>query len=95
MKRCFELPEDFNVYGAQELLESLKLWLKHGDLGPGEEIEIDASKVMEVDGTGLQILAALSRSGYRWSLVKASAKFVNACLVTGHKEWIPATEITA
>jgi hypothetical protein len=95
VKRYFELPEEFNVYGAQELLESLKLWLIHCELGLDDEIEIDAGKVMELDGTGLQILAALSRSGYRWSLVKASAKFVNACVLTGHQEWIPATEMTA
>jgi len=95
MNKRFELPEEFNVYGAQNAIESLKLWLGQGEAGPGDHIEIDAGKVMEIDGTGIQILAALSQSGYRWKLVEASAKFINACLVTGHQDWISTSEVSA
>lgn len=92
MQKRFELPEEFNVYGSHSVLEALKLWLTHCEIALDDEIEIDASKVMEIDGTGIQILAALSRSGYRWKLVEASAKFISACFVTGHQDWLAVGE---
>lgn len=91
----FELPEEFNVYGAQDTLQAIRTWLTLAEVMPGDAIEIDAGRVMEIDGTGIQILAALTHSGYRWKLVEASAKFVSACLLTGHKHWLAQTEVSA
>lgn len=92
MNKRFELPEEFNVYGSHSIVEALKLWLKEYEVGVGEEFEIDAGKVMEIDGTGIQILAALTHSGYRWTLVEASARFIGACLTTGHQGWLSNVE---
>ena len=93
MQKRFELPEEFNVYGSHSVLEALKLWLTHCEITPDDAIEIDASKVMEIDGTGIQILASLSRSGYQWKLIEASSKFIDACLITGHQDWLASGEM--
>ena len=90
MNHCFELPEDFNVYHAEETLESLRLWLAQAQ--PEEEalIDISAARVAEIDGTGLQLLASLRNSGYRLRIVDASHKFAEACTVTGNSAWLEA-----
>lgn len=88
MNHCFELPEDFNVYHMQETLESLTLWLRHSQVQGGALIDISAAQVAEIDGTGLQLLAALRNSGYRLRITAASAKFAEACEITGNSAWL-------
>ena len=88
MNECFELPEDFNVYHAEDTLESLKSWLRVHQLEPGAQIDISAQRVAEMDGTGMQLLAALRRSGYRLRIVEASRKFAEACETTGNSAWL-------
>ena len=90
MNRCFELPEDFNVYHMQETLEALKLWLHQGKVADGALIDISAARVAEIDGTGMQLLAALQNSGYRMRIVEASRKFTEACDITGNSAWLAA-----
>lgn len=88
MNHCFELPEEFNVYHAQETLESLRLWLAHAQVEQAALIDISAARVVEMDGTGLQLLASLHNSGYRLRIVDASSKFAEACSITGNSAWL-------
>jgi len=88
MQAPFDLPEDFNVYHAEDTLEALKAWLRDSGLAPGALLPISAAKVMEMDGTGMQLLASLCNSGYRLRIVDASRKFVEALETTGHMHWL-------
>ena len=88
MHAPFELPEDFNVYHAEDTLEALKAWLAHTAASHGALLQLSAARVMEMDGTGMQLLASLCNSGYRLHLVDASPKFVEALQTTGHMHWL-------
>ena len=87
----FELPEEFNVNNAYDTLEKLRLWLAGATLDPDAVLEISAQAVMEIDGTGMQLLAALSQSGYRWKICQPSTKFESACHTLGLDGWLTRT----
>lgn len=84
----FELPEEFNVNNAQDTLQALRLWLAENPVPAHQTIEISAQAVMEIDGAGLQLLSALSRSGFRWKIVDASSKFESVCRSIGCENWL-------
>lgn len=88
MHTLFELPEDFNVYNAQDTLESLRMWLADSAPAEGCVLQLSAERVMEMDGSGLQLLASLRNSGYRLHIVNASSKFMDALATTGHPNWL-------
>lgn len=88
MNHCFELPEEFTVYHAQDTLESLRTWLRHNPVEDGAQIDISAARVAEMDGTGMQLLAALRKSGYRLRILAPSTRFAEACGITGNKAWL-------
>ena len=90
MNHCFELPEDFNVYHMEETLDALKRWLQQSKLESGALIDISAARVAEIDGTGMQLLAALQNSGYRLRVVESSRKFTEACEITNNAAWLVA-----
>ena len=87
----FELPEEFNVYSSHDTLEALKLLLSDPLIDKSEFIEISAHKVAEIDGTGMQLLAALSKAGYKWRIGDASEKFQNTCRSLGFGSWLTPT----
>ena len=88
MKKRFDLPEYFTVYTAEETLASLKAWLLENPITSEDVVELSAAKVAEIDGTAMQLLAALTQSGCTWCVVDASPKFEKACQVTGNTAWL-------
>lgn len=88
MQAPFELPEDFNVYHAEDTLQALKAWLADSAPTHGALLQLSAARVMEMDGTGMQLLASLCNSGYKLHLVDTSPKFVEALQTTGHMHWL-------
>lgn len=96
MNDCFQLPSEFNIYTAVETRDALAAWLAaKPSKGIHGELRLSAKDVSEVDGAGLQILAALSNSGESWSLVDASSPFVEACQAIGLSNWVHSLESDA
>ena len=93
MNPTFDLPEEFNVYHAQQTLESLRLWLAEHQFPQAAVLDISAARVTDMDGTGLQLLGALRNAGYRLRLLAPSQKFAHACMVTGNQAWLEAEAV--
>ena len=91
----FELPEEFNVCTAQDTLEGLRLWLAHTVQDRTQTIEISAQNVAEIDNTGMQLIAALTRSGLTWRISDSSLKFTEACETLGLQHWISHLDASA
>ena len=53
-----------------------------------ERLLISAANVAEVDGAGLQLLAALSNMDQSWQLVEPSKVFADACRLLGLNQWL-------
>lgn len=88
MSNCFELPEECNVYHAEETQTALREWVARQEPAAQTVLEISAAKVAEIDGTALQLLASLTRSGLKWKLSGASNAFVHACDRMGLSAWV-------
>ena len=83
----FELPAELNIYGVLEARDALLAWVTQ-HAAKRDYLEISARDVAEVDGAGLQLLAALSNMEQSWRLVDASQVFIDACKTMGFSEWI-------
>jgi anti-anti-sigma regulatory factor len=84
----FELPAEINIYSAVEIRDTLLAWVTEQVAAGNDRLEISASNVAEVDGAGLQLLAALSNMDQAWHLVASSQVFTDACHALGLKQWI-------
>jgi ABC-type transporter Mla MlaB component len=88
MSEPFELPTELNIYSALETRDALLAWVTE-QMGKGQDgLEISARNVEEVDGSGLQLLAALSNMEHAWRLVDASDAFTEACRTLGVAQWL-------
>ncbi len=73
MNDCFQLPSELNIYTAVETRDALTAWLAARQTrGVHDELQLSAKDVNEVDGAGLQVVAALSHASEGWRLVDAS-----------------------
>ena len=88
MSEPFELPTELNIYSALESRDALLAWVTEQTSKSGEALEISAAAVAEVDGSGLQLLAALSNMEHSWHLVESSAVFSEACRTLGFAHWL-------
>ncbi len=88
MHKQFELPSELNIYSATEVRDALLAWVAEQETTEQKYLEISARDVSEVDGCGLQLLAALSNMPQRWYLVEASDAFANACRTMGFDRWL-------
>lgn len=98
MGNRFELPSELNIYSAQATRDALLAWVAQQAASSGGALEISARTVDEVDGAGLQLLAALSQTSPNWHLVEASPVFAEACRTLGLGHWLdprPVTSCTA
>jgi ABC-type transporter Mla MlaB component len=84
----FELPTELNIYSALETRDALLAWVAEQATKGKDFLEVSARDVAEVDGSGLQLLAALSNGEQPWHLVEASEKFVDACRTLGLTKWL-------
>lgn len=88
MGRRFELTPEWNIYGALESRDALLAWASEQTAKGHDQLEISALHVSEVDGAGLQLLAALGNQDISWRLVEASETFIEACKTLGFNAWL-------
>jgi len=88
MSERFELPAELTIYNALETRDALLAWIKEQTVHTRDYLQVSARDVAEVDGAGLQLLAALSNTEQAWQLVDASAAFIDACRTMGFAEWL-------
>lgn len=84
----FELPVELNIYSAVESRDALLTWVTEQTTEGKSQFEVSAAQVAEVDGSGLQLLAALTNMGLSWKLVDASVAFSDACKTMGLSQWV-------
>jgi hypothetical protein len=95
MGERFELPAELNIYSALETRDALLAWVAEQAAKGRDFLEVSARDVAEVDGSGLQLLAALSNGDTPWRLVEASTPFVDACRTIGMVDWLDSRYLTA
>lgn len=88
MSEPFELPAELNIYSALDTRDALLAWVAEQSSKNPEHLDISAKNVEEVDGSGLQLLAALSNMEQNWHLVDTSDAFSDACRTLGFSNWI-------
>ena len=88
MSERFELPAELNIYGVLDIRDKLLAWVTEHAAKGHEVLEISARDVEEVDGAGLQLLAAISNMDQPWRLVEASERFMDACRAMGLNQWL-------
>ena len=88
MSERFELPSELNIYSALEARDALLAWATEQTAKNKDYLEVSARNVTEVDGSGLQLLAALSNMEHTWHLVEASPAFESACQTIGFTQWL-------
>ena len=93
MGERFELPAELNIYSALETRDALLAWLAEQSSKGRDFLEVSAREVAEVDGSGLQLLAALSNGDTPWRLVEASTAFADACRTIGLSDWLDARHL--
>ena len=87
MAERFELPAELNIYSALETRDALLAWVAEQTAEGRDLLEVSARDVAEVDGSGLQLLAALANGDLPWHLVEASVPFMAACRTLGLGKW--------
>jgi ABC-type transporter Mla MlaB component len=93
MSDRYELPPSLNIYGVLESRDALLAWANEQSAKNRTKLEISAREVAEVDGSGLQLLAALSNMGKSWTLVEHSQVFADACAVLGLSQWLEGSKL--
>jgi len=89
----FELPAELNIYSALETRDTLLAWVAEQTSKGRDLLEVSARDVAEVDGSGLQLLAALANGDTPWRLVEPSNAFVDACRTMGLKHWLDGSHV--
>ncbi len=93
MGERFELPAELNIYSALETRDALLAWVAEQAVKGRDHLEVSARDVAEVDGSGLQLLAALANGETPWHLVEASPAFVDACRIIGLTQWLDSRSL--
>ena len=91
MSERFELPAELTIYGAMETRDALLAWVKAQAPQASTVLNLSARRVESVDGSGLQLLAALSSMGISWHLVETSQVFADGCKTLGLADWLSGT----
>lgn len=89
MNTPFELPAELTIYGVLNTRDALLNWVTAQTAHGKNHLEVSAQQVSEVDGAGLQLIAALSNMDLNWHMVNASQPFVEACTALGLTAWLP------
>ena len=92
MGKRFELTPEWNIYGALESRDALLAWASEQSAKGNDMLEVSAAKVSEIDGSGLQLLAALTNQESSWKLVDASDAIVEACKSLGFNDWVESLD---
>jgi ABC-type transporter Mla MlaB component len=92
MGERFELPAELNIYSALETRDALLAWVTEQSAKGRDYLEVSAREVAELDGSGLQLLAALSNSEHAWRVVEPSQVFIDACRAIGLTQWLDSRD---
>ena len=79
----FELPSEVTIYNATETRDALLAWAAEQPAKGSVQLQVCARNVIEIDGSGLQLMASLSNMDRNWALVDTSDAFVQACRTMG------------
>lgn len=93
MSNAYELPTELTIYSAIDSRDALLAWVNEQTSKGNSLLEVSAGHVEEVDGSGLQLLAALSNMGLSWKLVDASNSFSEACKTLGLTHWVDGVPV--
>jgi ABC-type transporter Mla MlaB component len=88
MSTPFELPEEMTIYSAVETRDALLAWVTEENAKSSKLLQLSAAKISEIDGSGLQLLAALANMDQPWQLVRPSTAFTEACKALGLSAWL-------
>lgn len=88
MTARYQLPGELTIYSAMETRDSLLAWIAAQSAKSGHTLEVSAADVQEIDGAGLQLLAALSHADLPWRLLDPSDALVGACSSLGLTDWL-------
>ncbi len=88
MRAPFDLPADLRIYSAIDTRDALLAWVAEEASAGHDYLQISARDVEEVDGSGLQLLAALSNMETPWHLVETSEAFEQALRLMGFAHWL-------
>ena len=88
MSYRFELPAELTIYSVMETRDALLAWVERARAQTNAPLEISARDVQAIDGSGLQLLAALGNMEVTWWLVQSSQVFSEACRTMGLAEWL-------
>jgi ABC-type transporter Mla MlaB component len=88
MSTPFELPEEMTIYSAVETRDALLAWVTEQSAKSSKMLQVSAAKVNEIDGSGLQLLAAMANMDQSWQLVQPSTAFTDACNTLGLSAWL-------
>ena len=88
MSKPFELPPEMTIYSAVETRDALLAWVTEEVAKSSKLLQVSAAQVSEIDGSGLQLLAALSNMEHSWHLVQSSEAFTEACRTMGFGHWL-------
>jgi anti-anti-sigma regulatory factor len=88
MSTPFELPEEMTIYSAVETRDKLLAWVTEQTAKSTKMLEISAAKVEQIDGAGLQLLAALANMDQPWRVSQPSEAFSQACKTLGLNQWL-------
>ena len=76
MSDCLQLPAELTIYSVAEIRETMLAWLARQESSAPDAVEIDAGKVDDVDGAGLQLvgslLQTLAHQGRSWRFTECS-----------------------
>lgn len=95
MTAAFQLPAELTIYSVGTTRDALLNWLTQQDPKQGDQVDIDAALVDDIDGAGIQLLGALTLSlterGVLWQVKDASAPLLEICGVLGSQTWLDRT----
>ncbi len=95
MNERFELPAELTIYTSGETRDALLAWAKEHSAKAVSPLKISAREVGAVDGSGLQLLAALGNMELSWQLVETSQTFSDACRLMGLLDWLDSPYLAA
>lgn len=95
MSTPFELPAEMTIYSAVEIRDALLTWVTEQSAKSVKVLELSAAKVEEIDGSGLQLVAALSNTDQPWQLKNPSPVFVDACKALGLQAWLDKSPVNS
>jgi ABC-type transporter Mla MlaB component len=95
MSKPFELPQEMTIYSAVETRDALLSWVTEEAAKSSKLLQVSAAQVSEIDGSGLQLLAALAHIDQPWQLVNPSAALQDACITLGMQAWLDQRIVNA